>query len=91
MAIGASAGGLEALTAFVSSLPTDLNVPFVVLQHLSPNYRSMMVQLLARATDLEVREIEDNSVPLPNHIYICLLYTSPSPRDGLLSRMPSSA
>ena len=70
VAIGASAGGLEALTAFVSSLPTDLNVPFVVLQHLSPNYRSMMVQLLARATDLEVREIEDNSVPLPNHIYI---------------------
>lgn len=70
VAIGASAGGLEALTAFVSSLPTDLNVPFVILQHLSPNYRSMMVQLLARATDLEVREIEDGTVPLPNRIYI---------------------
>ena len=48
VAIGASAGGLEALTALVSHLPTDLNIPFIVLQHLSPNYRSMMVQLLAR-------------------------------------------
>lgn len=70
VAIGASAGGLEALTALASSLPTDLNVPFVVLQHLSPNYRSMMVQLLARTTELEVREIEDGAIPLPNRIYI---------------------
>ncbi|MBS1143209.1 MAG: Protein-glutamate O-methyltransferase [Proteobacteria bacterium] len=70
VAIGASAGGLEALTALASSLPTDLNVPFIVLQHLSPNYRSMMVQLLSRTTELEVREIEDGAIPLPNRIYI---------------------
>lgn len=70
VAIGASAGGLEALTALVSQLPTDLDVPFIVLQHLSPNYRSMMVQLLGRATGLEVREIEDGGEPLPNRIYI---------------------
>ncbi|MBL8428489.1 MAG: PAS domain-containing protein [Dechloromonas sp.] len=70
VAIGASAGGLEALTAMISNLPTDLNVPFVILQHLSPNYRSMMVQLLARTTELEVREVEDGSIPLPNRIYI---------------------
>jgi two-component system CheB/CheR fusion protein len=70
VAIGASAGGLEALTALVSHLPTDLNVPFVVLQHLSPNYRSMMVQLIARATDLTVEEVNDGAKPLPNHIYI---------------------
>ncbi|MDD2741116.1 MAG: chemotaxis protein CheB [Rhodocyclaceae bacterium] len=70
VAIGASAGGLEALTALVSHLPADLNIPFIVLQHLSPNYRSMMVQLLARATDLQVEEVDDGAKPQPNHIYI---------------------
>ena len=45
--------------------------------------------------NVRTRSIEIEGVPIPSNdlsrIYICLLYTSPSPRDGLLSRMPSSA
>ncbi len=69
VAIGASAGGLEALSALISHLPTDLNTPFVILQHLSPTYRSMLAQLLGRETTMQVLEIEDGMVPAPNCIY----------------------
>ena len=41
--VGASAGGLEALSGLFSSLPTDLGATYVVVQHLSPPYRSMLV------------------------------------------------
>ncbi len=68
--VGASAGGLEALTELVSHLPVDLGVPYVVVQHLSPNYRSMLVQLLARETTMEVREVEEGLVPQPDTLYI---------------------
>ena len=69
VAIGASAGGLEALSVLISHLPTDLNIPFVVLQHLSPTYRSMLAQLLGRETTMSVVEIEDGTAPQPNCIY----------------------
>lgn len=67
--IGASAGGLEALSVLISALPNDLNVPYVVLQHLSPTYRSMLAQLLGRETSMPVREIENGMRPEPNCIY----------------------
>lgn len=69
-AIGASAGGLEALSALISHLPADLGIPFVILQHLSPTYRSMLVQLLGRETTMQVCAIEDGLAPQPNQIYI---------------------
>lgn len=69
VAIGASAGGLEALSVLISHLPVDLNIPFVILQHLSPTYRSMLAQLLGRETSMPVLEIEDGMVPEPNAIY----------------------
>lgn len=69
VAIGASAGGLEALSVLIAHLPTDLNVPFVILQHLSPTYRSMLAQLLGRETSMPVLEIEEGMVPAANCIY----------------------
>ena len=69
VAIGASAGGLEALSVLISHLPADLGVPYVILQHLSPTYRSMLAQLLGRETTMQVQEIEDGMVPEPNCIY----------------------
>ncbi|OAN54138.1 hypothetical protein A6A04_12930 [Paramagnetospirillum marisnigri] len=68
--IGASAGGLEALRPFVANLPLDANMAYVIVQHLSPAYRSMMVQLLARETKLPVEEIKDGTVLAANTIYI---------------------
>ena len=68
--VGASAGGLEALRPFVANLPLAVNMAYVIVQHLSPAYRSMMVQLLARETKLPVEEIKDGTVLVANTIYI---------------------
>lgn len=68
--IGSSAGGLEALSALIAALPTDLGISYVVLQHLSPTHRSMMVQLLGRETAMAVFEAESGVQPEPNTIYV---------------------
>jgi two-component system CheB/CheR fusion protein len=68
--IGASAGGLEALSTLIAALPTDLGISYVVLQHLSPTHRSMMVQLLGRETEMAVKEAENGVQPEPDTIYV---------------------
>ncbi|MFD2181217.1 chemotaxis protein CheB [Rhodoplanes azumiensis] len=68
--IGASAGGLEALRPFVAALPRSSNLCFVVAQHLSPQHRSMMVELLGRETKIPVVAIDNGVTVKPNTIYI---------------------
>lgn len=68
--VGASAGGLEALTEFFSEIPADCGVAFLVAQHLSPDFESMMVPLLARATEVEVVEAENGTPVAPNRVYL---------------------
>src|SRR5262249_2117782 len=57
VAIGASAGGLAALTRVLSALPADFRAPIAVVQHLDPHYRSLIPQILGRRTRLTVREV----------------------------------
>src|SRR5260221_419494 len=52
--IGASAGGLEAITQLLSSLPTETGMAFVVVQHLDPRHESRLPELLGRATRMPV-------------------------------------
>jgi two-component system, chemotaxis family, CheB/CheR fusion protein len=68
--IGASAGGLEALTALISCLRVNLGICYVVIQHLSPTYRSMMAQLLGRDTEMAVREAQDGASLEADTIFI---------------------
>ncbi len=68
--IGASAGGLQALEAFFSSLPVDPGATFVVVQHLSPDFRSLMVELLQRRTHMPVCVIEDEMVLRLNRVHV---------------------
>jgi len=69
--IGASAGGLEALQELISRLPDDLgNIAIVIAQHLSPTYKSMLVQLLSRQTSLSVVEVKNGLKAKGNNIYI---------------------
>ncbi len=67
--LGASAGGLEALKAVFPNLPADLGLSYVVVQHLSPNYRSMMTQLLERDTAMRLMEVVPGAIPAPNTVY----------------------
>lgn len=80
--IGSSAGGLEALSNLVAALPTDLGVSYILLQHLSPTHRSMMVQLLSRETAMAVQEIAHNTCPEPDTIYITPPGTNVVLHDG---------
>jgi two-component system CheB/CheR fusion protein len=68
--IGASAGGLEALEDFFKNTPKDTNMAFVVIQHLSPDYKSLMLELLSRHTDLQIYRVEDGMEIKPNSIYL---------------------
>ena len=70
VAIGASAGGLEALTLLIRGLPADLGYSYVIAQHMSPRHRSMMAEILGRETAMPVREIHDGELPLADHIHI---------------------
>ena len=61
--VGASAGGLEALELFFRAVPLDSGMVFVVIQHLSPDFKSMMDELLGRVTALPIiRPIGLNSI-----------------------------
>lgn len=57
--VGASAGGLEALEAFFSNMPATDDFAFVVIQHLSPDYKSLMGELLAKHTSMRIVEAAD--------------------------------
>ncbi len=80
--IGASAGGLEALSALLPNLPRDLGLSYVVVQHLSPTYRSMLAQLLARETAMTVKDVEDGGQPAPNTVYITPANRNLTIREG---------
>ena len=68
--IGASAGGLEALELFLKNIPEDSSMAFVVVQHLDPTRKDMMVELLQRVTDLQVAQVTENTPVQPNHVYV---------------------
>lgn len=68
--IGASAGGLEALEQFLKCVPLDSGIAFVVVQHLDPNHKNIMTELLQRVTNLKVQQITKRVVVRPNNVYL---------------------
>ena len=68
--IGASAGGLKALEEFFQAMPTDSGMSFVVVQHLSPSFKSIMDELLARVTAMPIQVVTQRFTPRPNAIYL---------------------
>lgn len=68
--IGASAGGLEALEEFFGATKPDMNAAFVVITHLDPNRASMMAEILAKFTSMEVMEAVHEIPVEPNKVYV---------------------
>lgn len=68
--IGASAGGLESLERLFNHLPADTGMAFIVLQHLSPDFRSLMDELLGRRTAMRIRQAESDMPVEPNTVYL---------------------
>jgi len=82
--IGASAGGLEPLEQFFDEAPLDTGAAFVVIQHLSPDYKSLMDELLARHTAMSIVDVVDGMPVRPNTIYLIPPKTEMTIEDGRL-------
>src|SRR3990167_2571203 len=78
--MGASAGGLEAFEQFFSHIPPDKGMAFVLIQHILPGYKSIMVDILKKYTSMKVLQIEDGMPVEPNSVYI-----KPSNKDATIS------
>lgn len=70
VAIGASAGGLEALEQFLGHVPVDSGMAYVVIQHLDPDHKGMMPELLQRATAMPVSQAKSRMKVMPDSVYV---------------------
>ena len=68
--IGASAGGLEALQQFFSCMPPNSGLSFVVVQHLSPDYKSLMADILSKHTEMQVYQAENDMAVEADTVYL---------------------
>jgi two-component system CheB/CheR fusion protein len=84
VAIGASAGGLEAFRRFLDAQTPDSGMAFVMIQHLDPTHPSLMAELLSSHTSMIVAQAADGMAPLPDHVYLIPPGVSLAIRDGLL-------
>jgi two-component system CheB/CheR fusion protein len=91
VAIGASAGGLEAYTQLLRELPNDTGMAFVLVQHLDPGRPSELPAILARAVALPVQEAADGMVVEPNQIYVIPSNAQMTIADGQLQLQPRAA
>ncbi len=88
VAVGASAGGLEAFTRLLQHLPADTGMAFVFVQHLSPQHPSMLASLLSRTTAMPVMEVQHGTRVQPDHVYIIPPNTLMSIADEVLDLKP---
>ncbi len=86
--IAASAGGLEAFTELLSHLPVDTGMAFVLIQHLDPNHKSLLTQILARTTQMPVNEVQDGVAVQPNQVYVIPPNTKMVLSKGVLRLSP---
>jgi two-component system, chemotaxis family, CheB/CheR fusion protein len=83
-AIGASAGGLEALERFFRNMPADAGIAFIVVQHLAPDHSSALAELLGRCTPMAVEEARDLTQVVPSRVYIIPPNATLTVEDGNL-------
>lgn len=82
--IGTSAGGLEALEQFFANMPEACGMAFVVIQHLNPNHKGMMPELLQRITKMKVMIVTDSMKIKQNCVYVIPPNKSMSILNGAL-------
>ena len=82
--IGASAGGLEAFRELLSHLPIDTGMAFVLIQHLAPNQKSLLSEILARETAMPVAEVKNGMAVAPNCVYVIPPNTKMTIEQGVL-------
>lgn len=86
--IGGSAGGLEAVTQLLRTLPEQTGMAFVVVLHLSPDRPSMLAEILGRATTMPVKSAADGEAVAPSHVYVIPPNRNLRIQGGLLKVSP---
>ncbi|MFW6274029.1 MAG: chemotaxis protein CheB [Halanaerobium sp.] len=92
--IGASAGGLDAFKEFFSGMPDDnkTGMAFVFVQHLAPDHKSVLTDIIQKYTKMEVKEVSDGMEVEPDSAYIIPPNYDMTFKDGVLHlKEPSSA
>ena len=88
--VGASAGGLDAITALLQRLPADAGIALVFVQHLSPRHESALPHLLGGATAMPVETATDGRAVQPDHVYVIPPGFEITLAHGLLRLTPRS-
>jgi two-component system CheB/CheR fusion protein len=82
--IGASAGGIPAFKAFFSTLPADVNMAFVIVQHLDPRHESTLAAIIASYSVLPVHVAQHGTNVEPGNVYVIPPDTILTMKDGRL-------
>jgi two-component system CheB/CheR fusion protein len=90
VAIGASLGGLEAVSALLKNLPVNTGMAFIYVQHLDPNHKSFLTSILSGITKMKVQEIEDMEHMVPDNVYIIPYNKGIEVTDGHIKLIPRS-
>jgi two-component system CheB/CheR fusion protein len=85
VAIGSSAGGLEAVTELLEGLETDLEMAYVVISHLDPEHESPLPELLQKRTAMPVHTVVDGMRIKPDHVYVIPPNANMGIVDGVLT------
>jgi two-component system CheB/CheR fusion protein len=89
--IGASGGGLEAFKQFFTQMPSTPGMAFVLVQHLAPNHKSLMADLLQKHTAMPVVQAEDAMRVEPDHVYLIPPHTALTIHRRVLRLSPPEA
>jgi two-component system CheB/CheR fusion protein len=91
VAIGASAGGLEAITQLLQNLSPETGMAYIYVQHLSPDHKSILVELLSKATKMKVQDVENMEKMEPNNVYVIPYNKGIEVMDGHIKLIPRQA
>nr|HMT27893.1 CheR family methyltransferase [Bacteroidia bacterium] len=90
VAIGASAGGLEAMIELLKYLPANTGMAFIYVQHLSPDHKSLLTEILSKKTKMVVQEIDDMDKIKPDNVFVIPYNKGIEVTDGHIKLIPRS-
>jgi two-component system CheB/CheR fusion protein len=89
--LGASAGGLEAISTLLRQIPDDTGMGFVVVQHLDPKHESLLVELLSKSTGMPIELVREGVKVQPDRVYVIPPNHDMVIREGALRLLTRSA
>ncbi|HQW21906.1 MAG TPA: CheR family methyltransferase [Bacteroidia bacterium] len=90
VAIGASAGGLEAMSELLKNLSVTTGMAYIYVQHLSPDHKSYLTSILSKVTKMKVQEIDNMELIKPNNVYVIPPNAGIKVTDGHIKLFPRS-